>query len=71
MTSFSVIVPEDKVSFFKELLTLLGTEYTEYKDDFVLSDKQKAILDSIDKIPLGEYTSADEFYKEIEEEYEF
>ena len=71
MTTFNVSVPEDKVSFFKEFLVLLGTDYTEYKDDFMLSEEQKAILDSIDKIPLSQYTSDADLYKKIDKDHGF
>ncbi len=44
MAHFSVTVPENKVTFFKELLQSLSFK-GEQTDDIELSDAQKAIID--------------------------
>jgi len=70
MIAYSVNVPEYRKLFFQEFLETIGAKYEEVQEkEFCLSTQQKHILDSQDNIPLSEYVLADDFIKELKQEY--
>lgn len=69
MKTFNVIVSEQKASFFKEFLNMIGVEYTEINQDFELSEEQKTFLDSQDNVDWAQCTNHEDFIKELKAEY--
>lgn len=69
MVNFNVSVSEQKASFFKEFLNMIGVEYIEINRDFELSEEQKAFLDSQDDIDWEQCTNHEDFIKELKSEY--
>ena len=43
MTTYNVSIPDNKDSFFREFLELIGAKYEKKQDTFELSDEQKMI----------------------------
>lgn len=69
MVNFNVSVSEQKASFLKEFLNMIGVEYIEINRDFELSEEQKAFLDSQDDIDWKQCTNHEDFIKELKSEY--
>ncbi len=69
MTTYNVSIPDNKDSFFREFLELIGAKYEKKQDTFELSDEQKMILDNQDNLPLSEYQDNNEFVAELKKEY--
>ena len=73
MTTYNVSIPNEKSSFFKEFLDLIGAKYTEENNDvsdFVLSEKQKSILTEQNDISVDDCIDAEEFYNILKKKYE-
>ena len=69
MTTYNVSIPDNKDSFFREFLELIGAKYDKTQDTFELSDEQKKILDSQDDFSLSDYEDNDSFIAELKKEY--
>lgn len=69
MVTYNVSIPNDKSSFFKEFLELIGAKYTE-ETDFVLSDEQKQILREQNEVSIEDCIDSEDFYKLLNEKYE-
>ncbi len=69
MTTFKVSVPENKTSFFLEVLELIGATYESKESGFVLTDEQKQFLVSQNDVPLDECQSADLVFEELKVKY--
>lgn len=69
MTTFKVTIPNNKKTFFLELLKLMGAQYEEQEVDFKLSKQQKHLLDEQENLDISEYQDHDEFLKELRKEY--
>jgi len=70
MTNFNVSVPENKISFFREFLDLIGVNYEEKLEDFRLTDKQKQILDERLKADKNNFIPAREALSKLRQKYE-
>ena len=69
MANFNVYISENKASFFKEFLNMIGAEYTETDKDFELSDEQKKLLDNQDNVDWTKCANHDDFVAQLKEEY--
>jgi hypothetical protein len=67
MTSFNVIVPDNKISEFKNFLESIGANYS--NSEFELSEEMIEILDERLKLDETEFISMDESLKELKEKY--
>lgn len=68
MTTFTVNIPNNKVSFFKEFLELIGSTYIQ-NDDFSLTEEEKNILDERLQEDEKEYISAKKSIKALKSKY--
>ena len=69
MTTFKVSVPEDKASFFLEVLELIGATYESKENIFELNEEQKRFLLSQNEVPLEDCQSADLVFEELKVKY--
>jgi len=69
MTTFKVSVPEDKTSFFLEVLELIGATYESKENEFELTEEQKQFLLSQNNIPLENCQSANLVFEELKIKY--
>lgn len=70
MISFNVSVPDNKSSFFKEFLEMIGAKYTENTTvDFELSEEQKKHLLKQNKVSFDQCIDAEKSYVELKEKY--
>lgn len=69
MTTYNVSIPDNKDSFFREFLELIGAKYEKKQDTFELSDEQKMILDNQDDFLLSDYEDNESFVAELKKEY--
>lgn len=69
MVNYNVSIPNDKTSFFKEFLKLIGAKYTE-ETGFELSEEQRQILHEQNEVPIEDCIDSDDFYKLLNEKYE-
>ena len=69
MTTFKVSVPEDKTSFFLEVLELIGATYESKESGFELTDEQKKFLLLQNDVPLEDCQSADLVFEELKVKY--
>jgi len=58
MTTFNVSVPEDKTSFFLEVLELIGATYETKEREFQLTEEQKDFLLRQNDVPVEDCISA-------------
>ncbi len=73
MTIYNVSIPNEKSSFFKEFLDIIGAKYTEENNEvseFVLSEKQKTILLEQNDVSIDDCVDAEEFYNVLKNKYE-
>lgn len=69
MTTFKVSVPEDKTSFFLEVLELIGATYESKENVFKLTEEQKRFLMSQNDVSLEDCKSADFVFEDLKEKY--
>lgn len=69
MVTYNVSIPNDKTSFFKEFLEIIGAKYTE-DTGFVLSEEQKQILREQNEVSIEDCVDAEDFYKQLTEKHE-
>lgn len=70
MTSYIVNIPDDKKSFFEELLSSLGFESKKENEDFIVPDwHKKIVLDRIKSAKPEDYKELN--WKELEKEILF
>jgi hypothetical protein len=65
MATFKVSIPENKISFFMEVLELIGASYENSEVDFHLSDDQKKFLIEQNKVPLDACAPALDLYENL------
>lgn len=70
MTTFKVSIPEDKTSFFLEVLELIGATYESKETGFKLTKEQKQFLISQNDVPLEDCTSADLVFEDLKQKYD-
>lgn len=69
MTTFKVSVPEDKTSFFLEVLELIGATYEARESGFQLTDEQKNFLLSQNNVPTEACMPAMDLYESLKDKY--
>lgn len=69
MTTFKVSVPEDKTSFFLEVLELIGATYEAKEGAFQLTEEQKRFLLAQNEVPIEECTPAIDVYEDLKAKY--
>lgn len=69
MATFKVSVPEDKTSFFIEVLELIGATYETREHVFQLSDEQKSFLLRQNDVPIEDCTPALDLYESLKTKY--
>lgn len=69
MTTFKVSVPEDKTSFFLEVLELIGATYESKENVFKLTEEQKQFLMSQNDVSLEDCKPADLVFEDLKEKY--
>ncbi|WP_293929194.1 hypothetical protein [Sphingobacterium sp. UBA6320] len=69
MTTFKVSVPEDKTSFFLEVLELIGATYESKETNFKLTDEQEQFLLSQNDVSLDDCQPAHLFFEELNVKY--
>lgn len=69
MTTYKVSVPEDKTSFFLEVLELIGATYESKEQSFKLTEEQQQFLLSQNDVPLDRCKSSDAVFEEVKERY--
>lgn len=69
MKTFSVKIPDDKTSFFREFLELIGGSFD--KQEFELTAEMKQVLDERLKTDKSEYLPARESIDKIKSKYGF
>src|SRR5690606_14318350 len=65
MTTFKVSVPEDKTSFFLEVLELIGATYESKENEFELTEEQKQFLLSQNKLTVEKCPATNLRFEEI------
>lgn len=63
MTMFNASVPEDKTSFFLEVLELIGATYETKEDEFQLTEEQKDFLLRQNDVPVEDCIPALDLYE--------
>lgn len=69
MATFKVAVPEDKASFFLEVLELIGATYESKEIEFQLTDEQKQFLLSQNDVPIEDCRLASDVFEELKTKY--
>ncbi|MBB2952469.1 MULTISPECIES: hypothetical protein [unclassified Sphingobacterium] len=69
MTTFKVSVPEDKTSFFLEVLELIGATYESKETNFKLTDEQEQFLLSQNDVSLDDCQPANLVFEELKVKY--
>jgi len=69
MTTYNVSIPDNKDSFFREFLELIGAKYEKKQDTFELSEGQRKVLDDQDDFSLSDYEDNESFVAELKREY--
>ncbi len=69
MTMFNVSVPEDKTSFFLEVLELIGATYEAKEHEFQLTEEQKNFLLRQNDVPVEDCLSAMDLYENLKGKY--
>ncbi len=69
MATFKVSVPEDKTSFFLEVLELIGATYESKENGFELTAEQKQFLLSQNDVPLEDCQPANLVFEELKVKY--
>jgi len=62
---FNVSVPEDKTSFFLEVLELIGATYETREDEFQLTEEQKVFLLRQNDVPVEDCIPALDLYESL------
>lgn len=70
MTTFKVSVPEDKTSFFLEVLELIGATYESKENGFKLTKEQEQFLISQNNVSLEDCKSPDFVFENLKEKYD-
>lgn len=65
MTMFNVSVPEDKTSFFLEVLELIGATYETREGEFQLTEEQKVFLLRQNDVPVEDCIPALDLYESL------
>ena len=69
MTTFNVSVPEDKTSFFLEVLELIGATYETREGEFQLTEEQKDFLLRQNDVPVEDCIPALDLYESLKGKY--
>lgn len=69
MATFNVSVPEDKTSFFLEVLELIGATYETGEGEFQLTEEQKGFLLRQNDVPVEECIPALDLYESLKGKY--
>jgi hypothetical protein len=69
MTTYKVIIPDNKQQFFQEFLELIGANYEKNNQDFFITEEQKKILDERLIEDKTSFISARESLSQLREKY--